>query len=421
MTETLFENPKTQQHLRAIFLYGVMLGAVGLPIYLHAPKYFSDNHGVSLALVGFIMFVLRIFDFIQDPLIGRFLTKTRFSSRCISFVGAFSMCIGLLALFAVQNEMLITIAWFSASLVLLFSGHSLLSIMIYAHSASAFDEEEQPTVAKYREGGQLLGICISAVAPTVMEALTSSAFTAYAVLLCAIIIFGTLAIQNYWKDVAQFVTINDRIALPDSKLRPMLLLGFTNAIPFAITSTLFLFFVEYVIGSSTASGPLLLLFFVSAVASVPAWSALVRQFPLFDVLSISMLASILVFTFTFSLGQNDLVYFGVVCVITGALAGADITLLPVLYISVVRKVQVNSKEAFGYWSLVAKMALAMAVGITLPSLGFAGFDPQNVTKHGLLSLSIAYCLVPVFMKAAAIVLLRKVVVDQFNDSQGSIR
>ena len=67
------------------------------------------------------------------------------------------------------------------------------------------------------------------------------------------------------------------------------------------------------------------------------------------------------------------------------------------------------------------MALAMAVGITLPSLGFAGFDPQNVTKHGLLSLSIAYCLVPVFMKAAAIVLLRKVVVDQFNDSQGSIR
>ena len=420
MTETLFENPKTQ-HLRAIFLYGLMLGAVGLPIYLHAPKYFSDNHGVSLALVGFIMFVLRIFDFIQDPLFGRFLRKTRFSSRCISFVGAFSMCLGLLALFAVQNEMLITIAWFSGSLVLLFSGHSLLSIMIYAHSASSFDEEQQPKVAKYREGGQLLGICLSAVAPTVLDSLTAAAFTVYAVLLCVIIIWGTLAIQNNWKDAAQFGTINDRLALPDTKLRPMLLLGFTNAIPFAITSTLFLFFVEYVIGSSTASGPLLLLFFISAVASVPVWSALVTQFPLSDVLSISMLASILVFVFTFSLGQNDLVFFGVVCVITGALAGADITLLPVLYISVVRKVQVNSKEAFGYWSLVAKMALAMAVGITLPALDFAGFNPQNVTKHGLLSLSIAYCLVPVFMKAAAIVLLRKVVVDQFNDSQGSIR
>ena len=420
MTETLFENPKTQ-HLRSIFWYGLMLGAVGLPIYLHAPKYFSDNYGVSLALVGFIMFALRIFDFIQDPLIGRYLRRTQFSSRSISFVGAFSMCIGLLALFAVQNEMLITIAWFSGSLVLLFSGHSLLSIMIYAHSASAFDEEEQPTVAKYREGGQLLGICISAVAPTVLEALTSSAFTAYAVLLCAIIIFGTFAIQNYWKDVAQFVTINDRIALPDSKLRPMLLLGFTNAIPFAITSTLFLFFVEYVIGSSTASGPLLLLFFISAVASVPVWSALVRQFPLSDVLSISMLASILVFAFAFSLGKNDLVFFGLVCVITGALAGADITLLPVLYISVVRKAQINSKEAFGYWSLVAKMALAIAVGFAFPSIELAGFDPQNVTKNGLLSLSIAYCLVPVLMKAAAIALLRKLVVNQFIGSQGSTR
>ena len=65
------KNVPNRRILMAVGLFGVMLGAVGLPIYLHAPKYFSDTYGVSLVSLGAIMFALRVVDFVQDPLLGR--------------------------------------------------------------------------------------------------------------------------------------------------------------------------------------------------------------------------------------------------------------------------------------------------------------------------------------------------------------
>ncbi|NCX20416.1 MAG: hypothetical protein EBX06_09160 [Rhodobacteraceae bacterium] len=68
----------------AVGLFGVMLGTVGLPIYLHAPKYFSDTYGVSLASLGAIMFALRVVDFVQDPLLGRLSTSGFLPHRLLS-------------------------------------------------------------------------------------------------------------------------------------------------------------------------------------------------------------------------------------------------------------------------------------------------------------------------------------------------
>ena len=72
--------------LMAVGLFGVMLGAVGLPIYLHAPKYFSDIYGVSLVSLGVIMFVLRLIDFAQDPLLGRLSAIGLISHRALSLI-----------------------------------------------------------------------------------------------------------------------------------------------------------------------------------------------------------------------------------------------------------------------------------------------------------------------------------------------
>ena len=41
--------------LPAFGLFAAMLSAVGLPLYIHAPKYYVDEYGVSLAALGSVI------------------------------------------------------------------------------------------------------------------------------------------------------------------------------------------------------------------------------------------------------------------------------------------------------------------------------------------------------------------------------
>ena len=86
------------------------------------------------------------------------------------------------------------------------------------------------------------------------------------------------------------------------------------------------------------------------------------------VLGMAMLASLVAFVLTFTLGAGDIVAFAIICGVTGVLTGADLTLLPMVFIKFLQRTDVPSEEAFGYWSLSSKLALALAVGLVLPGL-----------------------------------------------------
>ena len=44
--------------LQAYALFAALLAAAGLPIYIHAPKFFVDEYGVSLTALGIVLFGL---------------------------------------------------------------------------------------------------------------------------------------------------------------------------------------------------------------------------------------------------------------------------------------------------------------------------------------------------------------------------
>ena len=406
--------------LIAVGLFGVMLGAVGLPIYLHAPKYFSDTYGVSLASLGAIMFALRVVDFVQDPLLGR-LSAIGFLSHRLLSAGAGAMIItGAVGLFVVTAPINPTI-WFALSLILLFTGYSLSVILLYTHATNNFADTAQPIVARWREAGQLIGICLSAIAPTLFTEISHVPYTLFGGFLISITGVAVVLMHNSWSE--QMTTTSQKFSFvaPDTRIRPYLILAFVNAIPVAITSTLFLFYVEYAIGSATASGPLLLLFFGAAAVSVPIWTILANKYAIEWVLGVAMLASLIAFVVTFTLGAGDIVAFAIICGVTGVLTGADLTLLPMILIKFLQRTNVPSEEAFGYWSLSSKLALALAVGLVLPGLEVSGFDPAFPTPLGIYNLSVAYALVPSVLKICAIYALWRVTKSQSASVQGLSR
>ena len=46
------------------------LAVVGIPVYVYIPKFYTDVVGVEIALLGYILFSVRIFDAVTDPAIG---------------------------------------------------------------------------------------------------------------------------------------------------------------------------------------------------------------------------------------------------------------------------------------------------------------------------------------------------------------
>ena len=70
---------KDNTRVSALGGYGVfaaLLSAAGLPIYIHAPKFYVDEFGVSLGALGAVLFALRLLDVVQDPLLGKLAAMT---------------------------------------------------------------------------------------------------------------------------------------------------------------------------------------------------------------------------------------------------------------------------------------------------------------------------------------------------------
>ncbi|NDB03722.1 MAG: hypothetical protein EBY38_08700 [Flavobacteriaceae bacterium] len=366
------------------------------------------------------MFALRVVDFVQDPLLGR-LSAIGIASQRVLSAGSGTMIIaGAVGLFIVTAPINPTI-WFALSLMFLFTGYSLSVILLYTHAANNFADTAQPMFARWREVGQLIGICLSAIAPTLFTEISHEPYTLFGGFLVSITVVAVLLMHNTWSEQMTITSQKFTFVMPDTRTRPYLILAFVNAIPVAITSTLFLFYVEYAIGSATASGPLLLLFFGAAAVSVPIWTVLANKYVIEWVLGMAMLASLVAFVVTFTLGVGDIVSFAIICGVTGVLTGADLTLLPMIFIKFLQRTDIASEEAFGYWSLSSKLALALAVGLVLPGLEVSGFNPASPTPLGIYKLSVGYALVPSALKICAIYALWRVTKRQSASVQGLSR
>ncbi len=48
----------------------IPLAMLGLPLYIYLPTFYSQSVGLSVTIVGVILFIARLTDVITDPLVG---------------------------------------------------------------------------------------------------------------------------------------------------------------------------------------------------------------------------------------------------------------------------------------------------------------------------------------------------------------
>ncbi|PHO03372.1 sodium:galactoside symporter [Rhodobacteraceae bacterium 4F10] len=390
-----------------VALFSMMLAAASLPLYIHLPRFATTELGLSLSVVGTLLIGLRVMDFVQDPLLGWLVDRFPSANATFAALATLGMGTGFLLLFSVPPQVQ-PVLWVSLTLILLFTSYSLGAILFYSQStALAQNDGSMIRLAGFREAGALIGVILAALAPIIFAALTgTSGYAAFGVslaMLCAVVWHMARPLWTIASPKAGKLTFS---GLHQSGSSYLLLLALVNALPVAMTSTLFLFFVEDRLNLTGMSGAFLVLFFVSAGLSVPVWTHLCGRFGVRQVLLPAMALAILCFFWAALLQSGDAFAFALVCIGSGAALGADMVILPVLFSSTLERAGLQAGQAFGLWFFAGKLALALAAATLLPLLDLAGFQPgSNNSVQALNALGFAYAVVPCLVKFVAIALV----------------
>jgi GPH family glycoside/pentoside/hexuronide:cation symporter len=390
-------------------LFAALLASAGLPIYIHAPKFYVDSYGVGLAQIGTALLLLRLVDVVQDPLLGRLAGRLSQTARVpAAGMAIAAMSLGMVGLFAITPPFA-PILWMALCLAILFTGFSFLTILFYARGvgqAQDLGEGGHIRLAGWRETGALLGVSLATMAPFIIDGFGLPGFAGFALIFAGLALVAGTLMAPLWPGPLGGLPTGFSGLLADREIRRLLIISFVNAAPVAVTSTLFLFFVEDRLGAPNLAGPLLLLFFLAAAAAAPVWSRIARKFGAVPTLASGMVLSILAFGWAYMLGTGDTVAFAIICMASGAALGADMTLLPAIYATHVDKIRAPEAEAFGLWNFAAKLTLAIAAATVLPALDLAGYIPgASGDETALAQLSLLYAALPCALKLIALALL----------------
>ncbi len=389
-------------------VFAAMLAAAGLPIYIHAPKVYVDNHGVGLTALAGVLFALRLFDVVQDPGLGWLAQRLRARRGLAVLVGVLVLAGSMLGLFAITPP-IAPLWWFALMMTGLFSAFSFLTICMYAQGVAAaprLGPQGYLSLAAWRETGALLGVCVAAVAPTALDA-TGDPYGNFALGFAALCLVAMWLMRRDWTGAGSAPSDTGfRAVLSDAIARRLLIVALMNAAPVAVSSTLFLFYVESVLEAPGWEGPLLLLFFLAAAGTAPLWTRLAHHHGARAMLLVAMALAIASFSLVLTLGPGDTVGFALICFASGAALGADFALLPALFARRMEAIAPEAAAGFGLWAFVSKLTLAIAAVALLPTLEAAGFRSGAENSQAARNLlTYLYALVPCVLKLGAMAVL----------------
>lgn len=413
--------------LSAYGLASIPLAMAALPIYVNVPKFYSDVIGLNLIAIGGLLLAARLFDAIQDPLLGYWSDLTRDSKwgRHVWIVaGTPLLAVSMLGLFnPPQLSQTMMMWWLVVMLLTVYSAFSMIQISYQAVGAELSDDKiDRTRVTSFREGFGLIGVFLAAALPQVLTqqygaregyAIFAMAFIPLIFLLVGLTVWLSPKPVTRTQTVTKNALANMLMPLKNIHFKRLLIVFVFNGIAASIPATLVLFFIEDVIKAPQYSAQFLIAYFAAGAAGMPLWVWLSGRIGKARAWFVGMIVSIIAFVWAYTLGAGDISAFMVICLLSGLGLGADLSLPPSILADVIdeddkRGLGRNEGAYFGLWNLVTKMNLALAAGIALPALAVLGYVPGATTAESAASLTylaMIYALLPCVLKAIAAVAL----------------
>ena len=406
------------------------LAVVGIPVYVYIPKFYTDVIGVDIALLGYILFSVRIFDAITDPAIGYLSDRTRTRMgrrRPYIVVGSVFVALAMYLLFNPPRvSAFLETVWFAGCIYALFLCWTAVVVPYESLGPEiTFDYNERTSLFGMRDGFLIAGTLAAASSPAVVQwlfGLAGDADGERAKFFWIAVIYAPLLIGSCWWCVLAIKELPQGEKLQATSIRHglrqigrnrpflILLIAYTvSAIGNNLPATLILYYVEYVLQSKMADA-FLLLYFLTGILFLPGWILIARRTGKKAAWLASMAVNTGAFIGVFFLGPGDAAIYGVLVVLSGIGFGATLAIPSSIQADVIDYDELLTGERregqyIGLWSIAKKFAAAVGIGVGLSILGLVGYTPNvEQSEQVQLTLRTLYALVPSLCNIIAFVI-----------------
>ena len=399
---------------RALFSYALPAAPVQfmymLFLFMYL-KYASNSLGASPAVVGTIFLVAKVWDAVNDPLVGNLSDRThsRLGRRRPWLLGS-ALPIFFFGVMAwVPPESLSGVAlnaWIAVAVVGFYTSYSCFDVPHMALGAEiTLDRQSRNRVFGARQFSRAAAMLLSAGAVQVLmddKGGRESAFwlvSGAGVLVVLGIVFAAFSLPSERDDFQgkggdnPFGALRD--VLKNHHARLILFVYFIESLGVGAIGILIPFLLDDVMEVPELTGYILGLTFVLALLSIPAWVALARRFEKRHLWLGSMMANAVGFGMMLFMGKGTWPLMVVSAVIVGLCNSCGSVLGSSIKAEVVDYDEYETGERkegayFAAWSFVNKLAagiMVFVVGVVLEYVGYVPEGPQtDEVKNWILAL-----------------------------------
>jgi GPH family glycoside/pentoside/hexuronide:cation symporter len=399
--------------------------AIELPWRIWLPPFFAQSIGIPLATVGTLIFAVRLFDMVADPLVGWLSDRfpTRYGMRKPWLVASIPITIlGIWQVFFVAPGT--SLGMLALWCIVLHAGYTLL---ITPHGGWGLEiganYHERTRIMAAKVWFAALATPVIVLLPSILErqfaASRADQLAAMGYLAIGIVLVSVILVVRFIPEPA----MQPNASKPDNPVRllwrmardrdmglVLMLYGLAGFAEAASAAT-FIFLTEQGLGLTGWSGSLLLIQGLMAVGSIPLWAMASRRLGKRRALMAVLAWQGFSAPFVLLLPYGGLVFFAAYLMVRNVAWGADYMLLRSMVADVSAKDAArNVRRSGSYYALfnvTQKLAAALGAGGALWGLALFGFDANVAGADDGILVRIVYGAPPLFGAVIGIALLRR--------------
>ena len=431
-----------------ILAYGLPalpLASLYFSIYVLIGEFYFKNYGLALSVIGSIFIIIRLFDAFTDPIMGYISDNfpLRFGKRKPwVLIGGILFIFSTWMLF-VPIYKSVDVEYFFFWLFISAIGWTIAYAPYYAMGAElSMDYLERSKVTFCRELFTILGIIFASLLYSISFDFDNKIFKSgigsniglfqiciFSSVFFVLSMFLFLLSKSNSKEVSydknNILNIFEIfISLKKQKLmRKLLFSHFINGLANGLPPALFVFYVNSVLKSPEFTGILLFLYFLGALVGVPLWIFISNKLDKHRVWCYAMVYSCFIFIFVLFLKEYDLIFFAIICILSGLALSADLAIpssiqADIIDLEYLKTGKRLTGQFFAFWGLVSKAAIAISTGVALILLDIIGFkSDENNGKNILFAVSFIYAGLPIILKMFSIYLMWNFKLDKKTHSE----
>ena len=401
--------------LASYSMVALPIGAMAMPIAIYLPPFYSSSLGLSLATVGLIFTLARVWDLVTDPIMG--VVIDRYGSRWGQYKHWVALAIPLLMLAVYKlflpNPSDVSALYLGGWLLVLYVGYTMLSISHNSWgSVLAGDYDERSKIFGWREIFIILGMALVLAIPAALDLSRETpiseklaAMGIFCLVLFPLTVLPTvLAVPDKRSVRTETIGLQDVLELVRSNptLWRLLFADFTTAFAMSATAALYILFATYAFELKDHASLALLLYFLAGFLAMPAWLKLAYRMGKVGAIRMAIGYTMLLQAGLFFVTDpGNIPLFWGYTFLAGLAFGAGPTLLHSMMADLtdIDESKTGQKRAGMYFALLAtvnKLGGASAVGLTLTLADrLFGFTPglEN-SPEAIQGLIVIFCFAP---------------------------